>query len=392
MRRTLSFLGLIAAMLAAALARPAPLPVAAQTNALAAHNVYALSVFSYPDHARAILDVLVPRTDVIVEARSSDTLWVLVHDLNRTVRGWVETRFLEYEDRKAVLNLPVSAELMFIESESPHTGDYTAINLEDYPVIPDRLGGALKIARNGALAGSNPHVISKVGDCISDNKNFLSPFGWGEYSLGNYASLQPVIDQFALSLAFDSQSAYDGLVTTAALDPLFSNPLACQPGESPLRCEYRVHNPSVAIIMFGAQDLLFTPPDQFDRNLRQIVHETIQSGVIPVLSTFPGNLSHWDDALAYNRIIVQIALDYDIPLMNLWLALEALPHHGLDDDGRHLSVPISTPGDLRGENLQRGYPQRNLVTLQALDAVWRVALQPVMGSLYPDVYTALAIG
>ncbi|WP_162909287.1 SGNH/GDSL hydrolase family protein [Aggregatilinea lenta] len=388
MRHTLSLLGLIAAMLVAALARPA----AAQTDALGAHNVYALGVFSYPNHTRAIIDVLVPRTQVIVEARSSDTLWVLVHDLNRTVRGWVETRFLEYEDRKAVLNLPVSAELMFIASESPQTGDYAAINLEDYPVIPDRLGGALKIAQNGALVGSDPYVISKVGDCISDNKNFLSPFGWGEYALGNYSSLQPVIDQFALSLAFDSQSAYDGLVTTAALDPLFSNPLACQPGESPLRCEYRVHNPSVAIIMFGAQDLLFTPPAQFDRNLRQIVHETIQAGVIPLLSTFPGNLNRWDDTVLYNQIIVQIALDYDIPLMNLWLALEALPHHGLDDDGRHLSVPISTPGDLRGENLQRGYPQRNLVTLQALDAVWRGALQPVMGSLYPDVYTAPAIG
>ncbi|HML23063.1 MAG TPA: SGNH/GDSL hydrolase family protein [Aggregatilinea sp.] len=392
MRRTLSLFGLTAVLLAVVLAHPASTPATAQSDALGAHNVYALGVFSYPDHVRAIIDVLVPRTEVIVEARSSDTLWVLVHDLNRTVRGWVEADFLEYEDRKAVLNLPVSAEVMFIASESPRTGDYTAIDLEAYPVIPDRLGGALKIAQSGVVLGSDPHVISKVGDCISDNKNFLSPFGWGDYSLGNYGSLQPVIDQFASSLAFDSQSAYDGLVTNAALDPLFSNPLACQPGESPLRCEYRVHNPAVAVIMFGAQDLLFTPPDQFDRNLRQIVHETIQAGVIPLLSTFPGNLNRWDDAVRYNQIIVQIALDYDIPLMNLWLALEALPHHGLDDDGRHLSVPISTPGDLRGENLQRGYPQRNLVTLQALDAVWRGALEPSMGFLYPDVYTFPAIG
>jgi len=180
-----------------------------------------------------------------------------------------------------------------------------------------------------------------------------------------------VIDHFADSLAADSLAAYDGLVTAAALDPLFANPLACLPGETPLRCEYRVRRSSFAIIMFGAQDLLFASPDEFDRNLRQIVHETIEAGVVPILSTFPGNLHRWDDTLALNRIVVQIARDYDIPLVNLWRALDGLPNHGLEDDGRHLSPPVTHSGDLTGENLRRGYPLRNLVSLQALDAVWR---------------------
>jgi len=135
-----------------------------------------------------------------------------------------------------------------------------------------------------------------------------------------------------------------------------------------------VRRPAVAVIMFGAQDLLFTPAEQFERNLRQIVHETIQAGVIPLLSTFPGNLALWEQTVRYNQIVVQVALDYDVPLMNLWLALEALPNHGLNEDGRHLSAPISHSGDLTPANLQRGYPLRNLVTLQALNAVWRAAL------------------
>jgi hypothetical protein len=94
-------------------------------------------------------------------------------------------------------------------------------------------------------------------------------------------------------------------------------------------------------------------------------------GVIPVLSTFPNNIAMWDQSIQYNQIVVQIALDYNIPLLNLWRALEQAPNHGLNDDGRHLSHPITTSGDLTADNLQRGYPLRNLVTLQTLDAIWR---------------------
>jgi hypothetical protein len=83
----------------------------------------------------------------------------------------------------------------------------------------------------------------------------------------------------------------------------------------------------------------------------------------------------WNQSILYNQVVVQIALDYEIPLMNLWLALEELPNHGLNSDGRHLSVPITSSGDLSGDNLQRGYPMRNLVTLQTLDAVWREVIQ-----------------
>src|SRR5690606_14519688 len=47
------------------------------------------------------------------------------------------------------------------------------------------------------------------------------------------------------------------------------------------------------------------------------------------------------------------------------------PNHGLTSDGRHLTPPITHPADLSAANVQQGYPLRNLLTLQALDAVWR---------------------
>jgi hypothetical protein len=264
-----------------------------------------------------------------------------------------------------------SNELIFVSPDAAPAAAYQSISLADYPVLPASMGRARDIYEAGRIHQTNPRVVSKIGDCITDNARFLTPFGTRDFNLGGYGQLLGVINHFSDSLAYESLAAYDGLVTSAVLDPIFANPDVCLPGESPLRCEYRAHNPGVAIIMFGAQDVLFTPAADFDRNLRHIVHETIQAGIIPVLSTFPGNLELWDESVELNQIVIQIAVDYDIPLINLWLALESLPGHGLNTDGRHLSVPITHAGDLTGENLRRGYTLRNLVTLQALDAVWR---------------------
>src|SRR5690606_23543873 len=98
---------------------------------------------------------------------------------------------------------------------------------------------------------------------------------------------------------------------------------------------------------------------------------SIELGVIPVLSTFPGNLNFWNHTILYNKIVVKLAREYDVPLINLWLALEAVPNHGLEPDGFHLGEPLDDPANLEGPNLQTGYPMRNLVTLQTLDAIWR---------------------
>jgi hypothetical protein len=345
-------------------------PAAAQQS-MQARTHYALTVYSDPDRSSHITGILTPKSDVVLEARSVDAVWILGHSLDGTVRGWMERRYLELPSDTNVPGLLISTETMFVPPEAHAVAVYKVISLKDYPVIPNPTNRAREIFERGQILGKDPRVVAKIGDCISDNQHFLSPFGWGNYNLGSYSQLQEVVNTFSDSLTYDSLAAFNGLVTTAVLDPLFANPLACAPGESPLRCEYRVHNSSVAIIMFGAQDLLFTPADDFDRNLRQIIHETIQAGVVPILSTFPGNISMWDKSIQYNQIVVQVALDYEIPLMNLWQALDILPNHGLNDDGRHLSLPLTESGDLVGTNLQKGYPMRNLVTLQALDAIWR---------------------
>ena len=39
------------------------------------------------------------------------------------------------------------------------------------------MGRARAIYENGRILGASARTVAKVGDCISDNQHFLSPFG-----------------------------------------------------------------------------------------------------------------------------------------------------------------------------------------------------------------------
>jgi hypothetical protein len=252
-----------------------------------------------------------------------------------------------------------------------------AIHLDTYPVIPTVTARTRAIFQRGQTLGRGVHTLSKVGDCNSVDWFFLQPFGEGQYDLGSYTGLQVAVDAFSASLTYRSNAAYNGLNVQAALDPIWASPAVCHADESPLLCEYRVHNPSVAIIMFGSNDVLTLTPVQFDHALRRVVYDSIRAGIIPVMSTFPRYISQPDRTILYNQIVIRVALDFDVPVMNLWLALEPLPAHGIDDDGYHLNGPLTGAGDFASaHNLQTGYPVRNLVTLQTLAMLQRDVLSP----------------
>jgi hypothetical protein len=251
------------------------------------------------------------------------------------------------------------------------------IDLDAYPVIPAATARTKSIFQRGRVLGRDVHTLSKVGDCNSVDWFFLQPFGEGQYDLGDYTDLQAAVDAFSASFTYRSYAAYNGLNAQSALDPIWASPAMCRADESPLLCEYRVHNPAVAIIMFGSNDVLTLTPVQFDHALRRVVYDTMQAGIIPVMSTFPRYIPLPDRSILYNQIVIRVALDFDVPVMNLWLALEPLPAHGVDDDGYHLDGPLTRAGDFASaRNLQTGYPVRNLVTLQTLAMLQRDVLAP----------------
>jgi hypothetical protein len=259
-----------------------------------------------------------------------------------------------------------------------------SIKIDDYPIIPAVPAGMRSLYQAGLAAGNNPHVFSKLGDCMTENPHFLAPFSLGRYDLGAYVGLQEVIDQFAgypsRGAKWDKDSfdtiglaSASGFNVAGPLDPTWADPQWCQAGESPIACEYRVTRPSLAVIMFGTNDVNYTDAATYDAYLRLIVRQTLANKTVPILSTFPTRPEDPAKTDLFNRIAIQVALDYDVPFMNLTRALEDLAHEGVDpDDTIHLSRPPDDRVDVfDAQHLQYGFTVRNLVTLQALDAVWR---------------------
>jgi hypothetical protein len=253
------------------------------------------------------------------------------------------------------------------------------IKLEDYPVLPEVTEHAHLIYERGLASGQNQQSFVKVGDCMTAAEFFLFPFGTDSYDLGEFDTLQPVIDYYLAGttrsegdavnpFATDSLAAESGFNTASILDPIWSDPTWCTQDESPLACEYRLARPAFAFIMVGTNDVQFFEAGSFNEYLRTIVQETITQNIVPVLYTFPERPEFPEKTLLFNQIIIQVALDYDLPLINLNLALQDLPDKGVDiTDPIHLSLPEDEAvGDFTEENLKAGYTLRNLITLEAL--------------------------
>jgi hypothetical protein len=99
-----------------------------------------------------------------------------------------------------------------------------------------------------------------------------------------------------------------------------------------------------------------------------IVQETINNNIVPILYTFPLRPEFPEKTVLFNQILVNIAQDYDIPLINLYMALAELPDQGIDVvNPTHVSLPADgQAGMLTAEGLQSGATLRNLLTLQTL--------------------------
>ncbi len=235
----------------------------------------------------------------------------------------------------------------------------------DYPVIPTVSDTAREIYRRGLELGNDPRAFSKIGDCQNVISMFLAIYDDPRrYRLGAYADLQETIDYFAGSFSRESQAVRGGFNAASILSPFWSDPQACESGESPAACELRLHHPSIAII--SLETWWDGQPENYERYLREVVEYTISQGVVPILATKADNLEgDW----SINAAIVRTAYDYDVPLWNFWRAVQPLPNHGLSADGFHLTFDLNyfdEPG-----RMDAAWPWRNLSALQALDAVRR---------------------
>jgi len=266
---------------------------------------------------------------------------------------------------------------------------------QELPVTP-ALGPVVgwhleKIADRGKRFGNLPGVVAKVGDSITASPAFLQGLACSSPQLGPWAQLRGTLGFFgrtpvprgseeagcAVSNSYSrlGVAAVAGWRAIDALAPLESPP-ECD-GLAAVSCELRLLRPSVALIMFGTNDLEGTTAVQFRGDLARVARLVSSAGTIPVLSTIPprARQTFAGRVERFNEEIAGLAENRALPLWNFWrqLAAPGVPNEGLSLDGVHPSVlcPPCTALDFWPAGLRQGYALRNLGALRMLDRLRR---------------------
>jgi len=238
-------------------------------------------------------------------------------------------------------------------------------------IMPPEVAAHMReVFARGQQLGRNPQAFAKVGDSSIETAHFLTRFDEGPYDLGPYAPLQPAIDHFAGSFARDSAAVRIGLHAWTMLDPFWADKERCEPNETPVACEVRLHNPAVLLIRIGANDV--GVPDWYDSGVREVVEYALAEGIIPVLGTKADRNEGSDEN---NELLRQIAADYRVPLWDYDRLAGTLPRRGLDQDGVHMTVYVAHDYT-RPVAFTRGHAMHNLTALLMLDVLWRQVMLP----------------
>lgn len=197
-----------------------------------------------------------------------------------------------------------------------------------WDVYPNLSEKALTIYQDALDFGRNPHAFSIVGDCQSEPNIFMGRFDTGDYKLpeNEEENLSETIDFYQGMFNRNHVTVKDGLSVSSAFVPLWNDPDVCESNESPLECEVRINNPSIMIISLGTN---WRPGYQkaFEENLRNMIDFALTNHILPVLATKADNVEG-DESI--NRIIAELAYEYQIPLWNFWFTVQTLPNHGID--------------------------------------------------------------
>jgi hypothetical protein len=331
---------LIAAIVTACLALSAP-PAAAQV-VQGATVLRETGVFAGPGLTYPIADTLFENAQVIVIERSRVGTWLRVQLPNaaRTaaiIDGWVWRGDLAFDPGFGLGPIPISP---LPDADLSTIVDPIEQVLSTPPIISPLSEAMRAVFARGQELGNRPNVFTKVGDSLSADPTYLDIISQPDPVLGPYDYLAPTIAYFATPRTHYSVAARRGLTSLVAFDSMWSDPGRCEPGESPVICEYRLTRPLASFILFGPNDQIAMNGAEFEASMRALVEYTLDQGIIPILSTFSFSPAHprADEAAEFNLILIRLADDYDVPLINLWLAARPLPRFGLEGDDIHMRL------------------------------------------------------
>lgn len=299
-------------------------------------------MYAGPGDSYQQLSKLNPGLPITITERNHTGIWVHIirktEDGDVVQDGWVISAFLNRDESLHFSDVTVNTTLA--------DGDPTTVNSQSMarlyavPVIPVISDAMVKVYEQGQQVGNAKDGITKVGDSLSANVQYLIPMSNSRRELGPYDYLVDSVQYYGDSMATDSVAARIGMSSYGIVDPFWADKTLCKPAETPLDCEYRVKKPSVAFIMFGPNDVRSMTEDKYAGQMRQIIEDSLAHGVIPVISTFSAHTSEeffWQ-SINFNLQLVSLAQEYQVPLINLWAAARVLPEYGLDQDNVHLKV------------------------------------------------------
>lgn len=360
----------------------AVVPVAAQE--ITAETLVDLNMRSQPSQSGNVITKLAAGTQVIVEGRNDGETWLLVHTPDGSARGWMAIQYLRFSEAVSIRGLPDLTGTDLSQPIVTESGE-VVVAAATPPVIPDErtdypalwlgdavLRNARAIYQRGQAQGNNPNSLIKIGESNTAGTVYMCTFHYGNYDLGPYSDLQPIVDRFNSTGSFChyDYTARTGFATANLLDDQWAIEAECQAGETPLECGNRIYNPSYALIYLGIADMGFYTENQFRQNLLTLIDTLSRNGVVPILSTYPMADTFNDGKPQYfNAIIRDVAASENVPLMDVRSALYEYENRGTGPDGYHLSVRDPNVTNFTGDELTYGRTLRELLTLQVLQAL-----------------------
>jgi hypothetical protein len=333
-------------------------------------------LFAGPGDTFLQTDYLRQGTLLTIVERNNIGNWLHVQQVDgQTTRydGWVLRGYLSINPNLRFSQLPVNDTIADGDPETVFSP--TQKLLIQMPVIPHINPIMELVYMNGQALGNQANVVTKVGDSVIENTAYLRPFSLNPLQLGMYDYLQSSVTFYGVSMGQPSVAAQVGMSSYVIFDPLWAktNP-NCQANETPLACEYRLKKPSVAFIGFGQNDVLVMTDEEFATQMRKIVQESLNAGVIPILSTFSvkPDYEYYGQAMNFNVRLVEISQEFGIPLINTWLAMRPLWDYGLDVDGVHyFAMGYDFIDFSQGFESYRGVTLQNLLAIRMLDEIYR---------------------
>jgi hypothetical protein len=329
-------------------------------------------VYKGPGHTFLQLSWLEPGVPATIVERNRVGNWLRVQrareDGTLLVDGWVMSAYMNLHPDLSFADVPTN---VATADADPSTVQYVSVAaLYEAPIIPEISDAMREVYARGQKLGNVRKNITKVGDSLSADPLYLGLMSQFQRELGAYDYLEETIAYFGPSTAVDSVAARVGMTSLVIFDPMWADPEQCNAGETPLTCEYRLKQPSISLMMFGANDVKHMTDAEFDVQVRMMVDQTLERGIIPVLSTFSysPHADLWWQSVNFNQRLIDIADEYDVPLINLFAAAQPLPNYGLDIDQVHMKhsgfdyLKFDT-----GHDAWYGVSLRNLLSIRMLD-------------------------